>query len=61
MICKPCRDQEHGDCPNLPSLTPTWCDCQHRDGFLLKPLPTMDERAALKAALESDNLEPTDC
>lgn len=24
MICKPCRKQDHSDCPGG-----NWCDCQH--------------------------------
>lgn len=25
MICDPCRQRHHDDCPGG-----TWCDCQHR-------------------------------
>jgi hypothetical protein len=25
MVCKPCREQRHADCPGQ-----IWCDCQHQ-------------------------------
>lgn len=49
MICKPCRQRNHGACltlyPPFPGgteewkprdeVSPTWCDCQHKpDDFL---------------------------
>jgi hypothetical protein len=39
MICVPCRQRHHQDCPGV-----TWCDCQHL------PVPEAREEAT-EAAL----------
>jgi hypothetical protein len=41
MICTPCKNQRHDECPTVDQFPPhpdpfipakdkTWCDCQHR-------------------------------
>jgi hypothetical protein len=32
MICPPCREDKHADCPQfINGINPTHCDCQHRN------------------------------
>lgn len=30
MICAPCKNERHDECPGT-SKDKTWCDCQHRE------------------------------